>query len=362
MKSLFLTCFSFSLFITQYISFTRGQVYDMTGAFGLNYGTQANNLPTPDKALNPLVHYVWRLRIFAPDHAVLDYLNRSYPTQGYTFAVAMGTLDEDVQKIADDQNYANTWVQNNIVPWTNTILTHIVLGNEVIPGPIGNFVVQAMINMEKAIKECTTQNIQVTTAVSMNVLGVSYPPSAGVFTDDAMEVMRGVVNFLQNRPQYKLLVNVYLYFAYANNPAEVRLDYALFNTTDIVVQDGDLQYSNLFYSMVDAMIWAVEKAGGPHVQISVSETGWPSAGNGDIATVEHARMYVNNLIATLLKSGTPKRPQYPMKTYIFAMYNEDLKPEGVERNFGIYQPDLSEVYHVDWPKWNETVNLGNIVD
>ncbi|XP_026390941.1 putative glucan endo-1,3-beta-glucosidase GVI [Papaver somniferum] len=197
-------------------------------------------------------------------------------------------------------------------------------------------------------------------AVAMNVLKTSYPPSAGIFRKDSIKVMRGVVNFLQTWG-YPLFLNVYPYFAYANNPAEIRLDYALFNTTDVVVQDGHLQYNSLFYAMVDAVIWAVEKAGGPDVEIVVSETGWPSAGNGDLTTAEHARMYVNNLIATQMKSGTPKRPQHAMKTHIFSMYNENLKPEGVERNFGIYRPDLSEVYHVDWPKWSGRCNLENIL-
>ncbi|KAI3992888.1 hypothetical protein MKX01_034238 [Papaver californicum] len=320
----------------------------MESNFGLNYGTEGDNLPTPDKGLNPLIHKVWRLRLFAPDHAVLNYLNS---TPGYSFVVSMGMLNDDIQKIASDQNYANAWVQNNIVPFTNALFSHIVVGNEIIPGTIAEFVVQAMLNMEEAIKTYAQQNIQVTTAVAMTVLGASYPPSAGVFAADSMAVMTSVVRFLESR-NYPLFINIYPYFAYASNPAEIRLDYALFNTSDVVVQDGDLQYSNLFYSMVDSMIWAVEKAGGPHVAVWVSETGWPSAG-GNVATtnVEYARMYINNLITTLMKSGTPKRPQYPMKTHIFAMYNENLKPEGVERNWGIYRPDLSEVYPVNWPGW-----------
>ncbi|KAI3837242.1 hypothetical protein MKX03_004127 [Papaver bracteatum] len=159
----------------------------------------------------------------------------------------------------------------------------------------------------------------------MGVLGVSYPPSAAVFTRDSMQIMRGIVSFLQNQ-DFPLFLNVYPYFAYTSNPSNIRLGCALFNFTDVVYQDGNLQYKNLFYAMVDSMIWAVENAGGSNVEIVVSETGWPSAGNAAVATVEYAKM-----------------------THIFAMLNEDTNPEAVERNFGIYRPDLTEVYHVNWP-------------
>ncbi|KAI3861708.1 hypothetical protein MKW92_011715 [Papaver armeniacum] len=211
-----------------------------------------------------------------------------------------------------------------------------------IPTNVSKYVLQAMINMNAAVKQSgVPQSIKVTTVVAMGVLGVSYPPSAAVFTNDSMQIMRGIVSFLQNQG-FPLFLNVYPYFAYASNPSKIRLDYALFNTTDVVVQDGNLQYMNLFYAMVDSMIWAVEKA----------------AGNAAVATVEHAKMYINNMITTLTKSGTPKRPEHAMRTHIFAMFNEDNKAEGVERNFGIYRPDLTEVYHVNWPPTG-SCDIGN---
>ncbi|KAI3867619.1 hypothetical protein MKW98_005996 [Papaver atlanticum] len=282
---------------------------------------------------------VRRFRLFDPNPDLLNYFNG---TQAI-FTIAIGTLDRDIEKLAMDPNFAKAWVSTNIVRYPRVKFNYIVVGNEMIPTNVSKYVLQAMINMNTAVKQSgLPQSIKVTTVVAMGVLGVSYPPSAAFLA----------------KPGFPLFLNVYPYFAYASNPSKIRLDYALFNTTDVVVQDGNLQYKNLFYAMVDSMIWAVEKEGGANVEIVVSETGWPSAGNAAVATVEHAKMYINNMITTLMKSGTPKRPEHAMRTHIFAMFNEDKKAEGVERNFGIYRPDLAEVYHVNWPP-TASCDIGN---
>jgi Glycosyl hydrolases family 17 len=63
--------------------------------------------------------------------------------------------------------------------------------------------------------------------------------------------------------------------------------------------------------------------------------------------LENARIYNNNVIAHV-KRGTPRRPGKELETYLFAMFNENQKQEGVEQNFGLYKPDMTEVYHVDF--------------
>lgn len=97
--------------------------------------------------------------------------------------------------------------------------------------------------------------------------------------------------------------------------------------------------------MVDAAYAALKKVGGTGVEIIASETGWPTDGSTG-ATAENAQRYVNNLIQHVLSGvGTPKRPGKDIETYIFAMFNEDLKPGGVEQHWGLYNPNLSEVCH-----------------
>ncbi|XP_058228102.1 glucan endo-1,3-beta-glucosidase, acidic-like [Rhododendron vialii] len=81
--------------------------------------------------------------------------------------------------------------------------------------------------------------------------------------------------------------------------------------------------------MLDNAYSAVEKAGGPNVEIVVSDSGWPSAGGPD-ASVENAATYYRNLINHVEGgSGSPKRPRKAIETYLFAMFVKNQKT-GVE--------------------------------
>ena len=82
----------------------------------------------------------------------------------------------------------------------------------------------------------------------------------------------------------RLYVHVYPYFAYTSNADKIPLDYAMFRSTAVVVQDGNLSYYNLFDAMYDSFVWAVEKIGGAGIKWEVGETRWPSTGNGDMTT------------------------------------------------------------------------------
>uniref|UniRef100_M8AH82 Putative glucan endo-1,3-beta-glucosidase GVI n=1 Tax=Aegilops tauschii TaxID=37682 RepID=M8AH82_AEGTA len=136
---------------------------------------------------------------------------------------------------------------------------------------------------------------------------------------------------------------------FAGAPSSVPLDYALLSSSAAVaVTDNGVEYANMFDAILDAVYAAVEKAGGGEsLELVVSETGWPSGGGGYGASVENAAAYINNLVRHVGR-GTPRRPGKAVETYIFAMFNENQKPEGVEQYFGMFQPDMSQVYHVDF--------------
>lgn len=90
------------------------------------------------------------------------------------------------------------------------------------------------------------------------------------------------------------------------------------------------------------------------VEIMVAETGWPYKGDPEEAgaTIENARAYNKNLIAHLKSgSGTPLMPGKVIDTYLFALYDENLKPgKGSERAFGLFKPDLTMTYDIGLTK------------
>ena len=143
------------------------------------------------------------------------------------------------------------------------------------------------------------------------------------------------------------MVNVYPYFAYAADPADIRLEYAQFTATSPVVQDRNLNYYSLFDAMVDAFLWAMEGVGAAAVDVVVAESGWPSAGNGNFTSPDLAATYNKNFKAHLESNkGTPKRPGTSIDGFIFAMLNEDQKPGVVEQNFGLFYPNMNPVYPI----------------
>ncbi|KAI6683629.1 hypothetical protein NL676_029542 [Syzygium grande] len=80
----------------------------------------------------------------------------------------------------------------------------------------------------------------------------------------------------------------------------------------------------------------MEKEGVSNVDVVVLRGGWPSARNGGFTTPQLAQTYNRNFVKKFLaKQATPKRPDHYLEGFIFAMFNEEQKPQGVEQNWGL---------------------------
>lgn len=105
---------------------------------------------------------------------------------------------------------------------------------------------------------------------------------------------------------------------------------------------------------MDAVRSALNSFGFKNVEIVVAETGWPYKGDSNEVgpSIENAKAYNGNLIAHLRSMvGTPLMPGKSVDTYLFALYDEDLKPgPASERAFGLFKTDLSMNYDVGLSK------------
>ena len=122
-----------------------------------------------------------------------------------------------------------------------------------------------------------------------------------------------------------------------------------------------LNYTNMFDAQMDAVFSAIKQLGYEDVELVVAETGWPSAGDPGQPGVglDNAASYNGNLIRHVNSGkGTPLMPNRTFDTYVFSLFNEDLKPTVSERNYGLFKPDLTPVYDVGVLRHEQVLWLG----
>ncbi|KAL1362347.1 hypothetical protein AAHE18_03G074300 [Arachis hypogaea] len=337
--------FGFLLFIG--LEFTAAQ------SPGVCYGMIAGNLPSKKETIDLYKSFgITRMRIYFPEAEVFEAL------KGSNIELTVDVAKESLQAISSNPNAAKDWVNINIVPYSKDIkFRYITVGNEIHPGDVeAQYVFSGMQNIHDALASFNLGQIKASTAIDSSLLGKSYPPSDGAFSDAANAYMQKIINFLVPNGS-PLLANIYPYFAYANNKKDIPLEYALFTQQDIPLEyalftqqgKNDVGYQNLFDAMLDSTYAALEKIGANNLQIVVSESGWPSFG-GVGASIQNAGTYYQNLINHVKGgTGTPKRPNGPIETYLFAMYDENQKPGAeTERHFGLYHADKSGKFNLNF--------------
>eukprot|EP01018_Ginkgo_biloba_P024626 Gb_19778 [translate_table: standard] len=316
---------------------------------GINYGQIADNLPTPESVVKILESVkISRVKLYDSNPDIL----KAFAKTGVEFVVGIG--NEFVGGLKDPQQ-ALDWVKQHVQSYMpDTKITGISVGNEVYTGEdtalMANMV-PAMQSIHSALVNLGLDTtVKISTAHSLGVLGNSYPPSAGFFKPDLTAVVKPLLDFL-SQTGAPFWINAYPYFAYKDNPGQVSLDYVLFQpNAGMVDPNTNLHYDNMFYAQVDAVYSALAALGYATLEVRVSETGWPSKGDSDEAgaTPQNAQIYNKNLLQRQAQNqGTPMRPTLSLQTYIFALFNEDLKPGPTsERNYGLYKPDGTMAYNV----------------
>ncbi|KAJ9706376.1 hypothetical protein PVL29_001744 [Vitis rotundifolia] len=319
----------------------------VVAAVGINYGQIANNLPSPDDVV-PLVRSIGasRVKLYDADPRVL----RAFANTGVEFIVGLG--NEYLSKMRDPDK-ALAWVKANVqayLPETN--ITCITVGNEILTfndTSLNDNLLPAMQGVHAVLVNLgLDKQVSVTTAHSLAILETSYPPSAGAFRQDLIECITPILNF-NVKTGSPFLINAYPFFAYKANPKQVPIDFVLFQPNQGVVDpDTNLHYDNMLFAQIDAVYSALASLGFKKLPVQISETGWPSKGDEDEtgATIENAKKYNGNLIKLMSqKRGTPMRPNSDLNIYVFALFNENMKPGPTsERNYGLFKPDGTPAY------------------
>ncbi|XP_010271649.1 PREDICTED: glucan endo-1,3-beta-glucosidase 14-like [Nelumbo nucifera] len=316
---------------------------------GINYGQIANNLPSPSRVAFLLESLnINRVKLYDADPNVLQ----AFSNSNVEFVVGVG--NEYLLNMTDS-NKALAWVKQHVLrhlPWTR--ITCITVGNEVLSGndtQLMSYLLPAIHSIYNALVSLgMNDRVNVTTAHSLSILANSFPPSSGAFRQDLGEYIQPLLNF-HSQIKSPFLINAYPYFAYKDNPNEVSLDYVLFQSNQGMTDPNtNLKYDNMLYAQIDAVYSAIKRMGHTDIEVRISETGWPSKGDPDEvgASPENARIYNGNLLRRIEEGqGTPLKPSIPIDIYVFALFNEDLKPgPASERNYGLYYPDGTPVYDI----------------
>nr|XP_009400615.2 PREDICTED: glucan endo-1,3-beta-glucosidase 14 [Musa acuminata subsp. malaccensis] len=349
-----LHCSKLALFITLLVDLAAPSAATSASLVGVNYGRVADNLPPPESVPRLLASIgVGRVRLYDAEPAVLH----AFANTGVELVV--GLPDRCLPAVATDQAEALEWTGAHVLAFLPAAkIVAVTVGNEVLTGvnaaSLARCLVPAMENLHAALAALgLDRDVAVTSAHSLAILATpSFPPSGATFRPDLLPYVRDILNF-HARTGSPLFVNAYPYFAYAEDPSRIALDYALLDPGAAGFTDPGtgLRYTNLLYAQVDAMYHAIASASkGGGVEVRVSETGWPSAGDANEtgATSENAAQYNGNLMRLVAQQkGTPLVPGTPLRAYVFALFNENQKAgPSSERNFGLFKPDGTPTYQL----------------
>ncbi|CAA7396189.1 unnamed protein product [Spirodela intermedia] len=328
----------------------------VSGALGVNYGQLGSDLPPPSRAVQLLRSVgAARVKLYDANPAILATL------AGTELQASVMLPNQLIPAAAANQSFADLWVASNLVPFRSSVrLRFLLVGNEILSDySIRNstwpHLIRAMERLHRSLKTHSLRRMKVGTTLAMDVLGTSFPPSAGVFRSDIADpVMVPLLRFLLRSRSFFFL-DAYPYFPWTANSAIISLDYALMVKGAKTYTDpgSGLTYTNLLDQQLDAVFAAMTRLGFRDVPLVIAETGWPNGGDYDQigANVRNAAIFNRNLARRMSAkppAGTPARPGATIPTFVFSLFNEDQKPgPGTERHWGIFYPNGTGVYGID---------------
>ncbi|CAN1173424.1 Glucan endo-1,3-beta-glucosidase, partial [Linum perenne] len=282
-----------------------------------------DNLPSIKEVISLYKqHNITRIRIYVPDPNILRAL------QGTNIEVFLDIPIDEAYPMAKSPEGADLWVKAHIKPYINDTINgnvkfrYISVGNEVDPlDPSFQLIVPAIKNLQKSLVSVGLNDTKVSTTLKY-ILDKVFPPSTGAFFPEDASILTPLVSVLR-RNGAPFMVNVHPYHGYKElKKNRVPHEFVFFGegSNSSRVMDGEYEYHNIFDAYVDAVHVALENAEG-----------------------------FNGKLAKHVTHGTPRRPEVEIETYVFEMFNENLKsPVGPENYWGIFYGDKSPIYHMSF--------------
>jgi len=322
--------------------------------FGVVYGRIGNDIPDENAVIELCHKYcLKKIRILEGNdrlmHALID----------QNIAVTIDIKNFRLPAMAyNNGRDASDWINRNVMPYIGKVqIEQIVVGDEAIPGIFGEYVAPAIQNIKNELLEQDV-SILLTTAVSTSVLSATFPPSNGAFNDESKQHMTDVIavmGALYHKPA--LMVNVFPYDYHA--AGLISQDFATFTAKEPIFWDGSNGYWNMLDALLDAFNHALSKAGlfernnSGRLSLVVGASGWPSDANGNFTTPALAATYNENLMKRLASlQGTPARLAYPIKGFVYALFNENMRLPGPPRHYGLFNTNKTPAYLFHVPGCN----------
>ncbi|CAJ1974605.1 unnamed protein product [Sphenostylis stenocarpa] len=278
--------FCFMFMLAQY------QVQEAQGAesvpgLGINWGALASHPLNLNIVVNMLKdNGIKKVKLFDADPWTVSALS------GTDIEVMVGIPNDQLSKFAGSSHNAEHWVKANI-----TKRLH---------GHHGAVKIRPHSQQCKILaidKAGLGDTVKVTTALNADVYeSSSGKPSDGNFRSDIGDDIKQILSFLHERNS-PFLVNIYPFLSLYqddNFPEE----FAFLDGQGRIVQDKNVQYSNVYDANLDTLVWSLRKAGYPDMRIVVGEIGWPTDGDKN-ANNKNAKRFYEGL---LKKMGQDKWP------------------------------------------------------
>ncbi|KAK7368288.1 hypothetical protein VNO80_10313 [Phaseolus coccineus] len=186
-------------------------------------------------------------------------------------------------------------------------------------------------SLHNALSLANLTAVQLSTPHSLGILASSEPPSATLFCRGYDKAIFAPILDFHRRTKSPFMVNPYPFFGFDPTRPE-SLNYALFKPNGGVWDAAtSVNYTNMFDAQMDP---------------------WPewspvAEPNESGVSFDNTVSYSGNLMKHLNSGkGTPLMPNRIFETFIFSLFNENLQPIVCERNYGLFNPDLTTVYHL----------------